>query len=108
MSAVVMPRLTMLMTSVSASTAQMLLTGSGSSRSERQRPDVLERDAEVARDVLEELSGARRALARHAVREHPAALVDPHARARAARRRRARRAPTAPRKRAPRAWVVMP
>ena len=69
------PRETMLMTSVSASTAQIELTASGFVRRERERPDLGLRDAEVARDVLEELAGARGALARHLVAEHLAARV---------------------------------
>ncbi len=51
-----MPRLTILMTSVSASTAQMLLTGLRIRCFARQRPDVLQHNAKVAGNVLEELS----------------------------------------------------
>ena len=60
-----MPRETMLMTSVSASTAQIELTFSGFVALQRQRPDLVLRDAEVAGDVLEELARAGGALARH-------------------------------------------
>jgi hypothetical protein len=66
----------MLMTSVSASTAQIELTFSGSCEVLRQRADLLHRHAQVARDVLQELARARRALAGHLVAQHLAALVD--------------------------------
>ena len=71
-----MPRETMLITSVSASTAQIDEQVSGSSACERERADLVDRDAEVAADVLEELPRARGALAGHAVAEHLGALVD--------------------------------
>ncbi len=75
-SGVAMPRDTMLITSVSASTAQIELHFSGFGRTLRQRADLLDCNAEVARDVLQELARARRALARHLVRQHLAARVD--------------------------------
>src|SRR5215831_13493048 len=42
----------------------------------RQRPDLILGDAEIARDVLQELSGPRRALAGYLVAQHLAALVE--------------------------------
>jgi hypothetical protein len=101
-----MPRETMLMTSVSASTAQIDEHGSGVGL-QRQRPDLVDRDAEVAADVLEELPRARRALAGHAVTEHLGPLVHQD-RARVQRADVDHRAHAGSRKSAPRAWVVMP
>ncbi len=71
-----MPRDTMLITSVSASTAQIELHLLRVLRALRQRADLLDRHAEVAGDVLEELARPGRALAGHLVGQHLAALVD--------------------------------
>jgi hypothetical protein len=65
-----MPRDTMLMTSVSASTAQIDGARLRLVALQRQRSDLVDGDAEVAADVLEELPRARRALAGHAIGEH--------------------------------------
>jgi len=42
---------------------------------ERQGADIFERHAQIARDVLEELAGAARALAGHAVAQHAGARI---------------------------------
>jgi hypothetical protein len=86
-----MPRDTMLMTSVSASTAQMLDL-LGLSDSSDSAPISSTAHAEVARDVLEELARARGALAGHLVASTLPRSSTTIAR-RAARRRRAPRAP---------------
>src|SRR5664279_1687379 len=44
----------------------------------RQRSDVLQGNAQVARDILQKLAGAGSALAGHAVTEYAAALVNAH------------------------------
>ncbi len=97
MSAASRPRETMLMTSVSASTAQIELTVSGFvGRAARARPISSCDDAEVPRDVLEELAGAGRALARHLVVRARARARPSRRRGRGAPRRRARRRARAP------------
>ncbi len=74
------------MTSVSESTAQMPLHDLGAGGRQRERPHLVGADAEVAGDVLQELPGARGALAGHLRAQHPARPVDAPSPGRGARR----------------------
>ena len=71
-----MPRDTMLITSVSARTAQMLGHHFGIVGLQRKVADLILGDTQVAGDIFQKLAGARRALAGHLVAQYLAAFID--------------------------------